>query len=73
MHNRQAREEMFAGEADEMVEVNFCSLVDKRVEEQYDLTDGGDLCFNLLEAGVIAEDASVDEAARIVAMHLMQA
>jgi hypothetical protein len=54
-------------------EVNFCDLVEKRVEEQYDLTDGGDLCFNLLESGVIAPDASVDEAARIVAMHMEQA
>lgn len=54
-------------------EVNFTALVDARVEEQYGLTDGGDLCFNLLESRVIPEDASVDEAARIVAMHLMQA
>lgn len=54
-------------------EVDFCDLVDKRVEEQYDLEDGGSLCFNLLESGVIPENASVDEAARIVAMHLMQA
>ena len=54
-------------------EVNFCALVSARVEEQYDLQDGGDLCFNLLESGVIPENASIDEAARIVAMHLMQA
>lgn len=54
-------------------EVDFCDLVDKRVEEQYDLEDGGSLCFNLLESGVISENASIDEAARIVAMHLMQA
>lgn len=52
---------------------DFAKLVDARVEEQYDLTDGGDLCYNLQESGVIPEDASVDEAARIVAMHLMQA
>ena len=54
-------------------EVDFCALVDKRVEEQYDLTDGGDLCFNLLESRAIPEAATVDEAARIVAMHLLQA
>lgn len=58
---------------DEEMEVNFCQLVGDRVEEQYGLEDGADLCFNLLEARVIAEDASVDEAARIVAMHLQQA
>jgi hypothetical protein len=57
----------------EATEVDFCALVDARVEEQYGLTDGADLCFNLLESGVIAEDASIDEAARIVAMHLEQA
>ena len=54
-------------------EVLFCDKVEKRVEEQYGLTDGADLCFNLLESGVIPEDASVDEAARIVAMHMAQA
>lgn len=57
----------------EEMEVNFCQLVGARVTEQYDLDDGADLCFNLLERGTISEDASVDEAARIVAMHLMQA
>lgn len=58
---------------DEETEVDFCALVDARVEEQYGLQDGGDLCFNLLESRVIPEDASIDEAARIVAMHLQQA
>lgn len=57
----------------EKIEVNFCSLVEARVEEQFGLQDGADLCFNLLEARVIAEDASIDEAARIVAMHMLQA
>jgi len=52
---------------------DFAKLVDARVEEQYGITDGGDLCYNLQESGVIREDASVDEAARIVAMHIEQA
>lgn len=52
---------------------SFSSMVDARVEEQYDLEDGGDLCYNLMESGVIPENANVDEAARIVAMHLLQA
>lgn len=51
----------------------FSLLVDARVEEQYDVTDGGDLCYNLMDQGTIPENASVDEAARIVAMHLLQA
>ena len=54
-------------------DVDFCRLVGDRVYEQYDLDDGSDLCFNLLETGRIPENASIDEAARIVAMHLLQA
>jgi hypothetical protein len=57
----------------EQEEVNFCDLVDAYCEKHYDVTDGGDLCFNLLESGVIPEDASVEHAARIVAQHLLQA
>jgi hypothetical protein len=58
---------------DEETEVNFCALVGARVEEQYSVQDGADLCFTLLELRTIPEDASIDEAARIVAMHLLQA
>lgn len=47
--------------------------VGDRVEEQYDLEDGSDLCYNLIEQGVIDPNQGVDEAARIVAMHLQQA
>lgn len=53
--------------------LNFTDLVEDRVEEQYGLLDGGDLCFNLIEQGVISEEHGVDEAARIVAMHMEQA
>ena len=58
---------------DEADEVNFCEIVGKVVLQDYDLEDGSDLCFNLLEMGRIPEDASINEAARIVAQHLMQA
>ena len=51
----------------------FCERVDAAVLRDYDLEDGGDLCFNLLESGVIAESVSVEQAARIVAQHLLQA
>jgi hypothetical protein len=51
----------------------FATQVGARVKEQYDLDDGDDLCFNLLEMKRIPEDTSIDEAARIVAMHLEQA
>lgn len=54
-------------------DLKFCEAVDKRVEEQYNLQDGGSLCYNLMELGVIPEGTSVDEAARIVAMHMQQA
>ncbi len=52
-------------------EVDFCALMEARVEEQYDLQDGGSLCFSLLEIGVIDEDATVDEAAHIVALYIL--
>ena len=51
----------------------FTDKVDARVEEQFGLLDGGDLCYNLLESGVVREDMGVDEAARIVAQHILQA
>lgn len=47
--------------------------VDEILEEEYGIIDGGDLCYNLIESGVISEAAGVAKAARIVAMHLMQA
>lgn len=56
----------------EFEELNFCALVSARVEALYGLQDGADLCFNLLESRTIPEDASIDEAARIVAQHLEQ-
>lgn len=58
---------------EEEYEVNFCEMVEMMVEKQYGLLDGGSLCFNLIESGVIPEGATIDEAARIVAMHMQQA
>lgn len=55
---------------DEQQEVDFCQLVAARVEEQFQVAGSADLCFSLLEARVIPEEAGVDEAARIVALHL---
>lgn len=52
---------------------DFVGEVGARVSEQYGLDDGADLCYNLVEMGVIDEYMSVDEAARVVAMHLQQA
>ena len=51
----------------------FTQQVDARCEEQFDVQDGGDLCFQLMEMGVIRESMGVDEAARIVAQHILQA
>lgn len=57
----------------EAVEAQFCERVAAMVSKDYDLEDGGSLCFNLLEMGRIPEDASIEAAARIVAQHLLQA
>ena len=51
----------------------FLADVDKEVKEQYGLDDGRDLCFNLIQSGVIQIDEGVKNAARIVAQHLLQA
>jgi len=58
---------------DESAEVNFCERVSEIVLRDYDLEDGADLCFNLLEMGRIPKEASLEQAARIVAQHLLQA
>lgn len=58
---------------DEETEVDFCQIVADKVKTEYGFEDGQDLCFNLLESGVIDEDATIDEAARIVAQHIGQA
>lgn len=51
---------------------DFCDLVDEKVEREYGLEDGGDLCFNLLESGEIWVSDGVDKAAQIVAQRLLQ-
>lgn len=57
---------------DEEDEVNFCELVAAEVKRQYGYDGTADLCFNLLESGVIDQDATVNQAARIVAQHMEQ-
>ena len=52
--------------------MNFCAEVGKYVSENYELDDGGDLCYNLMEMGVIPKDATVVEAGEIVAQHMEQ-
>lgn len=51
----------------------FCKEVGERAAERYDVEDGSDLCFNLIEMGVIVPTDGVAEAARIVAQHVLQA
>lgn len=53
--------------------LDFCQSVNEYVLQHYAFTDGGNLCFNLMESGVIPEDATVQRGARIVAQHLQQA
>ena len=50
----------------------FCTDVGKRAET-YGVEDGADLCHNLIEMGVINPMDSVEEAARVVAQHVLQA
>ena len=51
----------------------FTAQVGEHVLDAYDLEDGSDLCFTLLEMDVVRTDMTVEEAARIVAMHMEQA
>lgn len=53
--------------------LKFCQLVDDEVYNLYDLEDGGDLCYNLMEQGVIHSGLDVHGAAQIVAQHMLQA
>lgn len=55
-----------------MTEQEFCKQVDELAETQYDVIDGGDLCFNLLRVGVVLQSEGVPLAARIVAQHIIQ-
>jgi len=51
---------------------DFCDEVSQLVEDEYDLTDGDDLCFSLIEQGVIDMRDGVKAAARVVAQHMLQ-
>ena len=50
----------------------FCADVGKRAET-YGVVDGADLCWNLIEMGAIVPTDSVEEAARMIAQHVLQA
>lgn len=52
---------------------DFSEKVDKICEEQYEVVDGGDLCYNLVEVGEINMADGEDNAARIVAQRILQA
>lgn len=52
---------------------DFCNDVDAVVTERYRLDDGGDLCYSLIESGVIDMRDGIDAAARTVAQHIEQA
>lgn len=56
-----------------MNKMDFCAAVEAAVYHQFGEQDGGDLCWNLMDMGIIDNDASVNQAARIVAQHLQQA
>ena len=56
-----------------MTKAEFCKLVSEKVNSLYDVEDGGDLCWNLIDLGVVEESAGVGVAAQIVARHILQA
>lgn len=62
----------FTDEQHKLVHENALK-VDKMVEEQYALLDGGDLYYNLVQMEVIDINASIRSAAQTVAQHLGQA
>lgn len=51
----------------------FCEQVGKLVKDQYGYDDGRDLCWSLIEMGVVDMSRGEQYAARIVAQHLEQA
>ena len=54
--------------------LQYCALVNEEVKETYGLDDGGDLCFTLIQAGIVDPVCdSIPTAARVVAQHLAQA
>lgn len=56
-----------------MTLAEFSQQVREVAFERHDIMDGGDLCYNLVEMGVIDMSEGVGVAARIVAMHYQQA
>lgn len=56
-----------------MNKLDFCDAVEVAVQQQFGEADAGDLCWNLLETGVVTPDMGVENAARVVAMHILQA
>lgn len=50
----------------------FCKEVGIRVKDEYDVDDGADLCYNLLDMGVITLEDGVRRAATVVAQHMLQ-
>jgi len=51
----------------------FCSEVNRVVEERYGLDDGGELCYNFIESGQIKMEHGVARAADYVAQMIEQA
>lgn len=56
-----------------MTLAEFSRQVGEMAFEQYDIMDGSDLCYNLVEMGVIDMSEGIGVAAMIVARHHIQA
>jgi len=47
----------------------LATQVEALVAEDYGIDDAGDLCYNLIDSGIISEDATAKEAAEVTAQY----
>lgn len=50
----------------------LATQVEDLVAEDYGVDDAGDLCYSLIESGIISEDATAKEAAEVTARYMLQ-
>ena len=55
-----------------MNKIEFCKIVGTLAYDLYDVDDGSDLCYNLIDLDVIDMSTGVEIAARKVAQHSLQ-
>lgn len=50
----------------------YCVTVGKICEQDWDVSDGADLCYHMLQSGEVTADTTPNEAARMVAQRILQ-